>query len=504
VPLSITTRRARALAAGTTILALFPACELASGLSDLEVDSAFGAGGEGASAAGGSGAGGANGTGASGTGANGTGAAGGDGGAGGSCTPGALGDSCCMGTCQAGAACDAGTCVECGALGQPCCDEAQPCEANRTCGAGNVCEGCVTTLESGSQHACARRTDDTVWCWGINLDGELGTTPSGGQQTTPIQIAGLADQTAEIDTEDATCVIKNDGTLWCWGENSDGQVGDGTLVSNHPNLGEVTTLGNTVTTVGAIGDHTCAMSDGKVYCWGDNDDGQLGINLGDGMDYPLPQEITAITDTLVSFVGGNRYTCALTDQGAVWCWGASTNGQLGFPPVIDNFSYAPDHPAGLDTGVTAIAGSAYHNCAIKTDKTLWCWGDNDSGELGDPAFAGIMRVTPMQVVDMGAEVEDVSAGSSFTCAVKSDGTLWCWGNNQEGQLGLGSSDQSSHPTPTQVTLPALARKVELGYRTACVHLVDGRVLCWGRNSFGQSGVGGDPVLTPNEIVLECP
>jgi len=499
----------RQVALGGVLLVSLPACELVSGLGDLEVDAALGGGGRGASSNaggdGGAGNSGADGSGADGSGANGSGASavGGDGGAGGACTPGALGEPCCMDACQAGAACDAGTCVACGALGQPCCDEAQPCEANRTCGVGDVCQGCVATMESGSQYVCVKRTDDTVWCWGVNLSGELGQPPSGGQHTTPVQVSGLTDQTAKLDAEDTTCAIKKDGTLWCWGENSDGQIGDGTVVADHPALGEVATLGNTVTTVGSMGEHTCATSDGSVYCWGNNDAGELGINLGDGLNYALPQEVTTLNDAMVSFVWGNLYVCALSDQGAVWCWGNGSDGQLGFPPG-DNASYAPDHPTGLDTGVTAIAGSAYHNCAIKTDKTLWCWGENSSGELGDPTFAGFERVTPTQVADMGNEVEDVSAGSSFTCAVKSDGTVWCWGNNQEGQLGLGSWDQSNHPTPTQVTLPALAQNVELGYRSTCAHLVDGRVFCWGRNLFGQSGVGGDPVLVPNEILLECP
>jgi len=493
------------LGAGSALLALLPACELASGLSDLEVDSAFGAGGEGATATGGSGAGssGANGSGANGSGANGSGANG-SGGAGGSCTPGALGDPCCMGVCQAGSACDAGTCVECGALGQPCCDEAQPCEANRTCGVGGTCQGCVQTLHAGSQHECVQLTDNTVSCWGLNLGSQLGEPASGGPHPNPVPISELLDETAVLDIEDANCAIKKNGTLWCWGNNFDGELGIGTVFNVQAVPMEVTTLGNTVTAVGTMSGHTCAFAGGKTYCWGENSNGQLGFDLGDGIDYPLPQEATALTDTMVSFVGSSGHTCALTDQGAVWCWGRSGDGRLGFPVNPDNSNLAPDHPPGLDTGVTAITQQYLHGCAIKTDKTLWCWGYNLDGQLGDPTFSGVSRSTPTQVVGLGAEVEDVSAGGEHTCALKTDGTVWCWGRNNEGQLGLGSVDFSKHPSPAQVMLPAPAQNIEAGSINACAHLVDGRVVCWGRNMFGQSGGAVDPMLTPNEIPFACP
>jgi len=487
------------------VLAWLPACELVSGLGDLEVDAALGGAGQGAGSSTGGDGGAAN-SGASGSGASGSGAAGGagTGGAGGACTPGALGEPCCMDACQAGTACDAGTCVGCGALGQPCCDEAQPCEANRTCGAGDVCEGCVAVLHAGSQHECVQLTDNTVWCWGLNFNAQLGEPPSGGPHPNPVPISELLDETAVLDIDDANCAIKKNGTLWCWGNNFDGELGIGTVFNEQSVPMEVTTLGNTVTAVGTMLGHTCAFAGGKTYCWGENNAGELGINLGDGMDYSLPQEVTALADTMVSFVGSGDHTCALTDQGAVWCWGRSGDGRLGFPVNPDNSNFAPDHPPGLDTGVTAIAQQFLHGCAIKTDKTLWCWGYNLEGQLGDPTFQGASRSTPTQVVGLGAEVEDVSAGGEFTCALKTDGTVWCWGRNHEGQLGQGVVDSADHPTPLQVMLPAPTQNIEAGFLNACAHLVDGRVVCWGRNLFGQSGGAGDPMLVHNEIPFACP
>lgn len=491
------------------LVVTLPACELVSGLSDLAVDDNLGGGGAPVGGSGGAGAGGSGGTGTGagntgGTGASGGEAGGGDGGTGGTaCAPGAIGQPCCMDACQSGAVCDAGTCVACGAIGDPCCDGPMACDANRTCGAADVCEGCVTALESGSQHVCAQLTDDTVWCWGINLGGELGQSPSGGQHTTPLQIAGLATQTDVLEASSTTCAIRNDGTMACWGDNSYGQVGDGTSVTEHPTLGEVTTLGNTVTAVGAFSGHMCATSGGSVYCWGANDYGELGINLGDGMSYNLPQLVTAVPDPLVSYTGGFFHTCGVSDQGAVWCWGKSDSGVLGFPPM-DFFSYPPGIAVGLDSGVAKIAGGLAHNCAVKTDKTLWCWGENLSGELGDPMFSGGYRITPTQVVALGTEVEEVSAGYGHNCVVRSGGTVWCWGANNEAQLGFGNADLQEHPIPLEISLPALAQDVALGYASSCAHLVDGRVLCWGRNLFGQSGVGGDPMFNPNEIQFQCP
>jgi len=503
--MTFATHAARLLGGGAALLAVLPACELVSGLGDLEVDSAFGGGGQGASSggAGGVGGSGAGGSNTGGGGAGGTGALGG-GGAGGMCTPGALGEPCCMDACQAGAACDAGTCVTCGALGEPCCNEVQVCDAGLSCGAGDVCQGCVASLHAGSQHHCVTLTDNTVWCWGINIDANLGQPPSPGPHPNPTQIDALSDETAVLDITSSDCVIKKNGTLWCWGENFYGELGNGTVFNDQPTPTEVTTLGNAVTAVGTMGGHTCAFSAGKTYCWGDNGDGELALNLGDALDHPLPEEVTALTDTMVAYVGSGAHTCALTDMGAVWCWGDSQSGRLGFPLVPDNASYAPDHPLGLDTGVTAIAQQHHHGCAIKTDKTLWCWGNNFFGQLGDPTFLDQMRSTPTQVIALGTEVEDVSTGDDHTCALKTDGTVWCWGGNGEAQLGQGSLSFFKNPTPVQVVLPALTQDIEVGAINACALLVDGRVYCWGRNLFGQSGVGADPMLNPNEIPFACP
>ncbi|MFC1482170.1 RCC1 domain-containing protein [Myxococcota bacterium] len=241
------------------------------------------------------------------------------------------------------------------------------------------------------------------------------------------------------------CALKTDGTVWCWGENSYGQLGDGTQshrstpvqVVGPGGLGFVTD----VAYLDAGGHSSCAVkTDGTVWCWGHNDHGQLGISTATASS-SSPVQVQLLADAAwVSGSGAHR--CAVKTDGTVWCWGYNDYGQLGDGTTTSH--YFPTQVTGL-TDVAGLSAGGGHVCAVKTDGTAWCWGYNANGQLGDGTTTN--QYSPTQVIGL-ANVSDLSAGGEHTCAVKTDGTLWCWGNNVDGQLG--HQDYWHQPLPVVV------------------------------------------------------
>ena len=303
---------------------------------------------------------------------------------------------------------------------------------------------------AGGFHTCqVRVSDKTLWCWGANESGQLGTGDNINRNVpTKVNIAGVASVSAGSYH---TCATKTDGTLWCWGSNGAGQLGIGltltTNTSSHPDKNVPTQLYIAgVASVSAGNGHTCATkTDGTLWCWGWNSDGELGIGNTTGKFVPTQLYIAGVA----SVSTGNGHTCATRTDGTLWCWGLNSDGVLGIGNTTGKFVPTKVNIAG----VASVSAGTYHTCAKKTDGTLWCWGNNDYGELG----IGTQGVTtnknvPTQLYIAG--VASVSAGSYHTCATKTDGTLWCWGLNDRGQLGIGNAtNPNSYPNknvPTQL------------------------------------------------------
>lgn len=294
----------------------------------------------------------------------------------------------------------------------------------------------------GGGSACGIRTGGTLWCWGDNSYGELGTGNT-TNQLSPVQIGTAADWASVSASLDSACAVRTDGTLWCWGNNDYGELGTGNT-TNQLSPVQVGTATDWATVSSKVAAVTCATrTDGTLWCWGDNTDGELGT--GNTTDQASPVQVGTATDWVRVTNYGPLYTCAIRTDGTLWCWGDNALGELGTGNTTAELS--PVQVGTASDWATVSAGNGANNCATRTEGTLWCWGANGSGQLGTGNTT--QELSPVQI-GTATSWSEVSMGAEFGCAVRTDKTLWCWGNNSYGQLGLG--DTTDRLTPTQVGL----------------------------------------------------
>jgi alpha-tubulin suppressor-like RCC1 family protein len=354
--------------------------------------------------------------------------------------------------------------------------------------AGGV--GCIAELALGKNHSCARKTDGSVWCWGANSEGQLGYDATVAPRLTPARVTALGTDVVELDAGDAhTCARKNDGTLWCWGVNYSGQVGNG-VAGYTPSPVEVLLLGTSVLEVATGWFHTCARrSDGSAWCWGLNYYGQIGI-VGTDQDCTLSPCLASPTATgqtgVVAVLAGAYHSCVRKTDGSLWCWGRNDYGQVG-----DGTTTSPQRSpvkAVLSDAMATVDMGPWHLCARSTAGALSCWGLNSFGQLGDGTNIS-PQVLPVQATALGSTVADLAIGGYHNCAVKNDSTVWCWGYNEMGTLGDGSVGPAK-PSPVQVVpLGTTVAQVVAGPFTTCAITKDHAAWCWGLNDNGQLGDG---------------
>ncbi len=351
----------------------------------------------------------------------------------------------------------------------------------------------------------------TVWAWGHNGSGQLGdgTTTN---RFSPVRVGGLLGVVAIAGSGHHSLSLKSDGTVWAWGRNRRGQLGDGSTTAR---LTPVQVSGLTGVVAVAVDSGSCdghslaVKSDGTVLAWGSNWRGELGD--GTQNNALTPAQVSGLTGA-VAIAGGCRYSLALKSDGTVWAWGDNLNGQLG--DGTRNRALTPVQVSGL-TGVIAIASGSLWGMALKSDGTVWAWGDNYYGSIGDGTQN--RALTPVQVIDPADPTGYLSAvtgisggGAVHSLAVKSDGTVWAWGRNAGG-LGDGSISIYPHKrfTPAQVVDPADSTgyltgvvAVEAGRDNSLALKSDGTVWAWGRNEGGQLGDGTsyNLRLTPVQVV----
>jgi alpha-tubulin suppressor-like RCC1 family protein len=285
--------------------------------------------------------------------------------------------------------------------------------------------------------------------------------------------------------------LKADGSAWCWGEAGSGELGNGSNTAlERP--AQVSASGKTFIEVSAAGYTTCARSsDGSVWCWGLNDRGQLGINTSQ-TSRNVPTAAIPVGG-LAEIAAGYYHFCARTTDGTLWCWGSNTSGELGDGTTVDRF--APVQVAAFGAKFTQVSSGLGHSCALKGDGTVWCWGDNSKGQLGDGTATS--RSVPGQVVGLGSVVQ-IAAGLWHTCATSSDGAAWCWGLNEYGQLGDGTTTQRSVPVKV-VGLPNTVAAISAhNSERTCARLADNTTWCWGEKLFADSTVA--TVVRPEQIV----
>ena len=348
------------------------------------------------------------------------------------------------------------------------CDDGSPV-SNITLSAGETvtCTFVNTKVATGSQ----------PWGWGYNAYGQVGDGTT-AFRPTPVQVSGLSGVIALSAGGDHSLGVKSDGSVWAWGSNGSGQLGDGTTTDR---LTPVRVSGlSGVVAVAAGANHSLALkSDGSVWAWGYNVYGQLGD--GTTISRTTPVQVNGLSG-IVALGAGGDHSLGVKSDGSVWAWGYNLLGQLGDGTTTDRLT--PVRVSGL-SGVVAVAAGANHSLALKSDGSVWAWGSNGWGQLG---VTGTDRPTPVQVSGLSGVVA-VDADSVNSLALKSDGSVWAWGSNLYGQLGDGSTT-SSRSMPVQVSGLSGAVAVSAGYYHSLALKSDGTLWAWGDNDTGQLGDGG--------------
>ena len=347
--------------------------------------------------------------------------------------------------------------------------KASAADAILTTASCNLPAGRAAVATSGS-HTCALTEAGAVWCWGLNTDGQLGDGTS-MNRSTPVLVTGLSSGIMAVAAGGShTCALTTGGRVLCWGDNSHGELGDGTLADRHTPVA-VSGLASGVVAIAAGVYHTCAVkASGAAYCWGSN----VFAQLGDGTETNrvTPVEVSGLFDVAM-IAAGYSHTCAVTSAGAAWCWGANTGGALGDGTSTERLT--PVTVSGFASGARAIATGDYYSCALTTGDAVQCWGTNDAGQLGDGTTTN--QPTPVAVSGLSAGVAGVALGGSYGCARTSVGGVLCW-------------PTGGVKTPVAVTgLPTNVKAISIGTGAACVVTLGETVWCWGANNYGQLGDG---------------
>ena len=349
----------------------------------------------------------------------------------------------------------------------------------------------VTSISAGEIHTCAL-ADGAAYCWGNNNYGQLGDN-STSQSLVPVAVntsGALAGATATDVSSGSgfTCIVA-EGQAFCAGDNNSSKLGLELPVGVDASSA---LSGTDVTHISAGNYHTCAVADGAAYCWGQNSNGQLGNNTT--TTSPIPVAVSAAGalagKTVTSISAGSSHTCALAD-GEAFCWGSNGNGQLGNNTTTASLVPVAVNTAGTLAGklVTDISAGVNFTCAV-ADSTASCWGQNNTGQLGDNSTT--QSLVPVAVdtagILAGATITNISAGLGHSCAV-ADSTASCWGSNISGQLGDNSTTQSPVPVAVDtsgVLAGATITDIGAGAGHSCA-VADGTASCWGVNTYGQLG-----------------
>lgn len=329
-------------------------------------------------------------------------------------------------------------------------------------------------------HTCALDRIGSARCWGSNSSGQLGDG-STSERLTPVSVIGLPSALVSVSAGmNHTCGLSEAGGVMCWGKNAAGSLGDNSTTARAMPV-QVVGLPSGAKAIATGFAHSCALTNaGTVQCWGSNWGGQLGDNTTTNRTVPV--DVSGLSSVVIAITAGYYHTCALTDASAVQCWGYNSVGQLGDNSTSNRL--APVAVSGLPSGVVAIEAGDDHTCALTDTGALYCWGSNSSGQLGDGSTAN--RLTPVLVSGMSSGVRDVGAGSSHTCALTSAGAVKCWGWNYHGQLGDGSTTNRS--TPTAVSgLSSGVIAMSAGGDHSCALSSSGTLQCWGSNVYGRLG-----------------
>ena len=383
----------------------------------------------------------------------------------------------------------------------------------------------ITSLSSGGNHTCSIASDNLAYCWGVDVNGELGNGATTGDQVNPVAVdtSGVLSGKTVMSISAAyahTCVVSSDYQTYCWGIDSVGQLGNDTSLTSQASPAVVniggTLFGKTILSISAGTTHTCVIaSDNLPYCWGNDGSGQLGngATTGDQVSPVAVDTSGALSGkTILSISAGDYHTCAIASDNLAYCWGDDGIGQLGNGATTgDQASPVAVDTSGVLSGKTIFSVSlgAAHTCAIASDNLAYCWGDDSIGTLGNGATTGD-QASPVAVdtsgVLSGKTVVSLSAGDYHTCAIASDNLAYCWGDDSSGRLGDGPATGGNQTSPVAVdTSGKLSGKTVLNISasafTACVIASDNQVYCWGNDAYDQLGNGPTAGSQPSPVAV---
>ncbi|WP_437644218.1 hypothetical protein [Sorangium sp. So ce362] len=366
----------------------------------------------------------------------------------------------------------------------------------------NPCKGqcrqgaCVvpTHISAGTDYTCAVLSDGTVWCWGRNTWGNIGDGTLQQDRPIPRQVVGLGGGAAKVATSISsarshTCAVLTDGAVACWGAGNSGQLGDGEATNSLSPVRAEELAGATQVAVG--GSHTCAVTTSRnLFCWGEGSSGQLGY--GDEADLYVP---TVVLDGVASVSAGLSHTCAgmieRMGERRMSCWGHNQSGQLGSGTF--EASSVPKTLPGL-TRVALTAAGALHTCAAPATGVASCWGEGAQFRLGTGTEN--VEAAPREIPDL-VDVSRLALGARHSGAVLASGDVLLWGDNTKGQLGNGTQDPLLLPQPLELTDVV---ELALGADHSCALRRTGEMLCWGDNRNGELGDGTiEPRLVPTPV-----
>jgi len=364
-----------------------------------------------------------------------------------------------------------------------------------------------TTLASGYRHACAIRGDGFAECWGNNSFQQTGAPTTTGIWVTTAQPVQIKARLRDVDAGSYhSCGITDRGKVICWGRNLEGQLGNGASGTGASTAPSTVTTISQITGIATGKTFTCAVSvDGTVYCWGDNSRGQLGN--GSISPLPTPTPVAAMVPGRArKVVARGDGACALVDSApaSVYCWGHGFmgDGVTGMTsdsptPVAVQFDPLSKVGAGLINSTMDIAHGDGFACVIEADGTTWCWGINFNGQLGLGSTTPSAYATPLSTTTGDTDnMRAIAAGATHTCGLRADGSLWCWGDNAFEELGVGTGPNQLSPVLVPAaSLPGGVRQITAGDGFTCAAMADQSIRCWGNNYHYQCGNTG-PVVAP--------
>jgi alpha-tubulin suppressor-like RCC1 family protein len=347
------------------------------------------------------------------------------------------------------------------------------------------------SLSSGAGHTCAITDQATVKCWGQNGSGQIGTGAIGQAVTVPAEVPGVTGVISVSGGEAHSCVLLDDRTVRCWGQNDYGQIGNGEAGADVLSPTSVDGLPVDIIGISLGWKHSCALTtEGRMLCWGGNDLGEVGHGGLEAM-VTIPTEVSGLQTGVAGIApGANQHQCVVLDTGMVRCWGFNPVGEIGNGLGAGNILLTPRRVTLLEDSVSQIGVGENHTCALTGSGGVKCWGSTYHGQLGNGVSAvWYDRPVVHDVIGLGTGVVHLSSGENHNCALTDQAVVNCWGK------GYGATPVNV-PFPNDVT----AETMTLGAGHGCALSDEGDVLCWGDNTRGQLGIGTQGGFSSNPAV----